>query len=481
MSIFKDVSENHPYYDAIKYVSDIECMSGTPSGLFDPDGTVYYYELLIYLIDFLGVEQVSAKTVALPDLDELDWAEDYLYTCVANKLCDMDDLSIEKLNEEVDRITLDATFHNAKTAMPYLGVLPRRKLIRRGGLTRGELAQCFYELGQATAQIILKEIERLTGVKEYWECIELEDAYKFGRTFYPSDLATIFDLMDGTCNLDDYVFMRKILQLKKPFFYEKTRSNTIYHYTSLQALEKLTQPEAKFRLSNSAYLNDPEEGKIASSIAKDIVSEFECLSEWPFYKKEGEHVSISNTFVASFMPNCDELTMWAQYGDGGSGCCIGFPSTCFREDLYTVFYEKSVFENFFRRICETLTEYLSKNPEADVEDHPVFMYATTVVKQVIFLYKDPSYSYENEVRILQFRHPKYAQVESFIRNGEHFPRIYKEATFIRDDVRSKRKKLLPCSSIVLGPKVLEAEKIAISLAHRGYSERITTKSKIKFR
>ena len=79
--------------------------------------------------------------------------------------------------------------------------------------------------------------------------------------------------------------MMKIRDTKSEFFIPVT--GPAYHYTSLAVLEKLTRPNAKFRLSNVAYLNDPQEGKVLMSLAKKMFGD--DFKGWSILKEVTGH------------------------------------------------------------------------------------------------------------------------------------------------------------------------------------------------
>lgn len=98
--------------------------------------------------------------------------------------------------------------------------------------------------------------------------------------------------------------------------------------------------------------------------------------------------------------------------------------------------------------------------------------------QGCYLYKDSSYSHENEVRIITFADLKKAKTKNELYSGEIFPRIYLETPLMK---KRSPKIGLNFSSVILGPAVKNPEYIALSLAQRGYNLDIFRKSTIYFR
>lgn len=97
------------------------------------------------------------------------------------------------------------------------------------------------------------------------------------------------------------------------------------------------------------------------------------------------------------MTKKDELSMWAQYGDGGAGCCLGFNASTIEHELYPVSYNPKKVQEFFHRLCRILCDFIELEPNIDIEHSAVFKYAAESIRQISYLYKDKPYSYEKEV------------------------------------------------------------------------------------
>ena len=316
--------------------------------------------------------------------------------------------------------------------------------------------------------------------------LALTKEYSWTTTFFDPDLAKyISEVLEHqekkstfSNQKDSMLYVLSLFGFKNRFKLHTSRNNPeIYHYTSLSALEKMTQIGAKFRLSNTAYLNDPQEGLLGLDIIKSFESSYPKLKKWDFWHQPQHQIQTHPSFIASFMSEKDLLPMWGQYGDNGAGCCLGFDTSDIHDDLYAITYSKNEFERFIESIFDILDEYHSKNPKISINDDPLFSYAEAFLLQSRYLFKDPAYQHEKEIRIIKFAPFTRAKAEPAPRPGEIFPRIFLE-TEIEGTTPSPG---LPFSSIVLGPKVSNAEQIAVALSQRGYNSSIISKSTISFR
>lgn len=249
-------------------------------------------------------------------------------------------------------------------------------------------------------------------------------------------------------------------------------SGSAWQYTSLAAVYKMLQaagepveihPTVSLWLSNTAYLNDPNEGVLFHEIMdrKGLQELREYFNE---KKLSGEtEIGTSEVYVASL--SCDEeerLPMWVQYGDWGRGCRIEF---------------KVSERDGFRKL-----KYYDKDklPLQEAQDYiigqscfAVKLVLVDILKKYMrknaFLYKAKYYEHENEVRILRIASAKDTKGEAEnILAGEVFPRMHLESYHCM--------KIL---SITLGPRCENPEHVALALKKLGVP--VVKKSKIQFR
>ena len=192
----------------------------------------------------------------------------------------------------------------------------------------------------------------------------------------------------------------------------------IYHYTSLQTLEKLSGG-SPIRLSNTLNLNDPSEGKLLPQYLDKINYDLAAAGI-----SEDFSLPITDYFVISFCSDSnDSLPMWQLYAGGSTGCRIGFKLDQFANyTICRVIYNKDIIKAFMDDIVRFRNAFI----KADLEVLNL-LDATIINKltQVAFLFKDKAYEYENEVRLLYETSPQTAK-EGEIVEGEIFPRLYAE-------------------------------------------------------
>lgn len=120
-----------------------------------------------------------------------------------------------------------------------------------------------------------------------------------------------------------------------------TDDREVAHYTSLHVLRDLVERGKPFRLYNSAYMNDPEEGRVFFKIMKDAID-----VEKIFYKNDSEDSHSSPAYIGSFVQTDsrneegkDKLFLWRTYGkhnnEEAAGACLIFDKDQFARSMKT--------------------------------------------------------------------------------------------------------------------------------------------------
>lgn len=138
------------------------------------------------------------------------------------------------------------------------------------------------------------------------------------------------------------------------------------HYTSSKVLQILLKQKGnglsedgngkkyeiteKTRLSNSNYMNDPEEGKILDKILNLEESRNLKMNE----------LKPSSWFLVSFTTETDDLAMWSQYGSDAEGVCV-----VLKRDNFSIVKELSEMEWMQQRPIksETASWFLAEGSE----------------------------------------------------------------------------------------------------------------------
>ena len=122
-----------------------------------------------------------------------------------------------------------------------------------------------------------------------------------------------------------------IQEINTKLFCKLTGDSVVAHYTSLHVLRDLAKRGNPFRLYNSAYMNDPDEGRVFFKIMKDRKIDVEKI----FYENDSEDSHSSPAYIGSFVrtdsrneEGKDKLFLWRTYGkhDGeeAGGACLIF-------------------------------------------------------------------------------------------------------------------------------------------------------------
>lgn len=258
----------------------------------------------------------------------------------------------------------------------------------------------------------------------------------------------------------------------------------VSHYTNLKTVDKIiTTDNSRMRYSNAVFMNDPDEGKILIN----------CISQ--IEKSDSNSIRIqeafnkilveekNNFYIGSFLPvingHEDELLMWRTYGkdekqNDAAGCCIILDSTFFDEtdgfsialrneqsgsnqSLYKVLYYNQREHKFvgdsqdneqIKKNIRTLKDLLvalldMKRDNESEQNNAIDRVIYHTLSELRYFFKSSDFSYENELRVIQFISNKNAIKVDV--NSEHLPRkVYVESN----------KEVIPyLRKIILGPKV----------------------------
>ena len=487
--MYNDVPQNSKFYDAIEFLLRAGIMSGDENGDFHPQETISKAELCVIICNLLNSDYDSYRI----DKNQIPkhipaWVHPYFSALNPAKLLPNDfEPTLKEFISEQDLLDIFRRikeFYLPKSInFTSLEYIPRS--FESSPLTREKCASLIFSFCKGAAIPILENLRNPKSsaiaevlpifVKHSWIDffyspryfdINLYQIYYTIKNFFRRSIDYVKEQLD---------VMLEIRDRRDTYFVYKA-NQPIYHYTTLKTMEILTKPGANFRLSNSVYLNDPQEGFLASSLLakKSSQKKYRNLRgflAW-FHSTDSD---ASPYFIASFIKSADSLPMWVHYGAKGSGCCLGVNKADFCDDIYEVTYSKKHISKFFSEILDILSAYAASHPKIDFYYDPVFQYAKRILDQSCYLYKDFAYKYEKEVRIVRFVPLKTAMAEDV---GEIFPKIYWETPLQSNRLDNIG---IRFSSIILGPTVENPARIATALAQRGYDSSIVRKSKIKFR
>lgn len=495
--MFTDVSRDHKDWDAINYVVDTGLMGGYPDGSFQPDNNVQWGELCKILAEMFAPKDEMISF--LPG----HWALGYAEYCKKRELIsDNIDISRSHMNKYITISDLCSVFdHLAKMLRLSINTIKYEHAIS-GGMnnlsTRMHLASLLYIFAKVASHEVYLYINSSDESSEIEIALDLLNTHrKFGyyknyKRMLPTDIAYAYDKlceMESSNNTLAFYYLIKIIKFENSSingFHKLSENDSVFHYTKLKVLNELTKSNAKLRLHPTAYLNDPSEGKEGLEVARKIFSEDSYngfFSDWSlddtqsafiasfvtYHEEKSRSAKMSSRHLYYHNRKSDiaqeDLPMWVHYGDECKGCEIEFKVADLGTDVYKVYYPKTRgrgtgdFIHSLRKIKHILDLYwaeASQHRSFNPEDDSVFRVTKDMIARACFLYKTAQYSYEQEARIIQFRSLEDAKMCDDCMEGESFPRIYDEL-----DVP------LNFTSITLGPKVENPERVIIALVNRG--------------
>lgn len=476
---FTDVDATRSSWDAISYVANANLMGIHLDGSFQPNESVSVAEMAKIISLFLNAGE---EIPAMPSKDKKDtyhenfWACGYIDYCIKNGI--FLDSYVDKLDQSIDNEKLEEIFVALEK---YLNISNEsihrhfKEAVRAP--TREDIAILLYDFAKFFSGEVMKQIDNgqcddaLQRIKKFQICVLL----------LPSEIHHICQHLFTKNRKNENILFKYMLRIracKKDVFSLSKKTKTVLHYTSLQALESLTKPGAKFQLSHVSHLNDPEEGSFGLKEAVEIFQD----ENYKNFRKSWEEKKVRSVFVSSFSiaengRRIEDLPMWVHYGDQGRGCIIQFQVTSFEPEIYKVCYEpqKDSSENSFRHyigdVKRILDEYMTNNlSSAKRNDDIVLLFAKESIEQASYLYKSKYYSYEHEARVLHMKSLTEANEREELRAGESFPRLYTELD-----------NSLEIKSITLGPKVKNPEHIIAVLIKRGIASDKIHKSTVLYR
>ena len=258
---------------------------------------------------------------------------------------------------------------------------------------------------------------------------------------------------------------RNMCDIDKTISYEFSSMHltTIYQYTSLASLyAMLTQsnrapfglaPKIMLRMSNIAYLNDPDEGRFYQDSLADLLPEN--------FSSDDSIIHTDDIYIVCFTKTDSEfLPMWVQYANQAQGCRIEFNGSDIK--VTELQYVK---DTELPKVMNKLIEIIKDSSS----NTALKTYATDKLHEIQYYYKSANYQHEKEVRYTTTMPVKQALVdEGSSDNGTKIPRLYCNIPIP-----------LEIKSVTLGPKCPDPERIALYLKHCGIEN--VYRSKIHFR
>lgn len=309
---------------------------------------------------------------------------------------------------------------------------------------------------------------------------------------------------------ENYLKLARLIEdIQGKLFYESKEPDEVAHYTSLDTLKKLVGT-THFRLYNSTYMNDPEEGRIFFDVMKNLSEKSEIDLADMFDDEDGNMPYRSPAYIGSFVKldanaqkdnKKDKLLLWRTYGkhngEEAAGGCLIFPREKFAEThtlkvgamlqpmstsidlegeqsivleeqqnskppIYEISYINNNKElpkkiaNDLSKLAQCLNEIspMIKNVnDKDDSKRKLKQLARELLDGIRFLFKANDYEEEKEVRIIQFRYYDENQTPESNENKQQQP----------DKIKVDEEQIPPrfyletpadflCKEVILGPR-----------------------------
>ena len=296
--------------------------------------------------------------------------------------------------------------------------------------------------------------------RERWEVAIMEKSRLLEDTGYSilSHYAAHMTWKSGTRYFDSYLRLAKAAYLSELLLDElnaEEDAEEIAYYTSAEVFsymlpEKCTEEDdtadrlGKLTVMHLSYMNDPNEGK---TLQKAIYG-----PSYGALQKGRKPLDVPFVFVKCFSPRIDYLPMWEMYGDHARGCClvIDWKASKWMEEeaepvLYHVCYLRKQGNSYvvlnednekLSRSCRAINSQLQElhNVAEEIAEQDR-RYLDDVLGKVLYLFKDSSYSYEQELRVI------YQTKDNILHTDGDKPWLFVQTPFP-----------LQLDEVILGPK-----------------------------
>lgn len=238
---------------------------------------------------------------------------------------------------------------------------------------------------------------------------------------------------------------------------------TLFHYTTFDTLNYIFHvneegaKEIRLWATEHKFMNDPKEIRRGREIVKTML----LPNVNPYIDEELHRTYLAeNTpcYILSLSAAGDCLPMWNTYAGWGTGICLEFDTTYFREEfLGKCAYDEKLFESEILRILEQGT--------------PLLLQAALDIGADSLCIKSPDYEYEKEYRYVKHGF-KIGTDKLRLRKGEVVH--YIEHAFPVAALRS----------IIVGPNLNQTKTIAsikTYLGHKGIEGIRLKKSRVQYK
>lgn len=213
---------------------------------------------------------------------------------------------------------------------------------------------------------------------------------RLGKDFLNQNIKILYDLANVSYEVD------RIRCLLK-----NDECDEAIYYSSISTFEKMLE-NGRFFMMNVAYMNDPNEGKL--------------LNGYLFPEYKIDELKYPYVFAKCFSNKKDDLPMWKMYGDDARGCCVTIDLKTAQSAVaiqsYNVCYVSLknnrlvINKKYNNRIKNTKAvssslEIIKNRINKSSKDVFVRKSFMLVLDRIAYLFKDQSYYYEEEFRVIK--------------------------------------------------------------------------------
>lgn len=87
-TLFADIGETHPNYNAIKFLKTEGVIEGYPDGTFKPENSVSRVEVIKFILEGIDADLLASRGLKFKDTKDTEWYASYLYTAMQNGIID---------------------------------------------------------------------------------------------------------------------------------------------------------------------------------------------------------------------------------------------------------------------------------------------------------------------------------------------------------------------------------------------------------
>ncbi len=196
---------------------------------------------------------------------------------------------------------------------------------------------------------------------------------------------------------------------------QKFDNDIFYHYTDFQALDGILR-RAQLRVNNVLNMNDAAEMRLfMSGLCQAVVKRLKkdgnqgsANEVRELFEEELKNEFFYSAYAACFSFYRDDAAQWERYGNQGRGVCIAFHGDLLQKmaegdlSLQKVFYQDDMMEHdlvdVFYQLAVSREKLCGDDPEVK---HALY---DAWIRSVV--YKHPSFSSENEVRLVVYPYEK---------------------------------------------------------------------------